>query len=275
MKTPMLRYVLSAFCLLAAQLPGQQSAQAPAAPVYTQSLTYLKVAPNKNNEFLRLIRDESMKVAQVRVDAGEYLIWTLLRSVFPGGAEARADYVISVISEGRPRASGGSSALEANLKKAGITMSADEYWARRDGVVSRVASELWRVRELVAGAKKGHYVYLNFMKVPDAAAYNDFEAKVWRPMAEGWVKDGSMSGWLFATKILPSGSDTVYSAYSADIFPTWDAAFAGDANRMQRMFEKVHPGKSYQELTANMAKLRSLAKRELWTVVERVEKSGR
>lgn len=271
MKASMLRFALPAFCLLAAQLPGQQSTQPPAAPSYSQTLTYLKVAPGKSNEFLRVTREEGMKVAQVRADAGEIITWTLLRSVFPAGEEARADYVISVISEGPPRAPTGSSGLEANLKKAGIAMSSNEYWARRDGVVSRVASELWRIRERVAAPQKGHYIYLNFMKVSDATAYNDFEAKVWRPMAEAWVKEGSMSGWLFATKVLPGGSDTAYSAYSADMHPTWDAAFA--ARSMQAMFEKVHPGKSYQEASSSMPKLRSLAKRELWVVVERVEKS--
>ena len=80
-----------------------------------------------------------------------------------------------------------------------------------------------------------------------------------------------MSGWIFATKVLPTGTDTVYSAYSADMYPTWEAAFA--TRSMQATFEKIHPGKSYQEAITAMPKLRSLAKRELWVVVERVEKS--
>lgn len=273
MKASMLRLALPAFCILAIQLPGQQPVQQPPRPVYTQSLTYLKAAPGKGNDWLKLTREETMKVAQVRADAGEIVSWTLLRSVFPAGEEARADFVISVLSEGPPRRSTGDTGLEADLKKAGLKLSANEYWAKRNGVVSRVASELWQIRERVGAPQKGHYLYLNFMKVHDAAAYNEFEAKVWRPIAESWVKEGAMSGWLYATKMLPSGTDTVYSGYSADMFPTWEAAFA--SRPLQPAFEKVHPGKSYKEASATMPKLRSLAKRELWVVVERVEKSKR
>lgn len=269
----MLRFALPAFCIFAAQLPGQQAAQQPAAPVYTQSLTYLKAAPGKGNDWLKMTREETMKTAQVRADAGEILSWTLLRSVYPAGEEARADYIISILTEGPPRAPKGDGGLEADLKKAGLKMTTSEYWAKRTGVVTRVASELWRIRERVAAPQKGHYIQLNFMKVNDVAGYNDFSSKVWRPMAESWVKEGAMSGWLYATKILPSGAETAYASYSADMFPTWEAAFA--SRSMRTAFEKVHPGKSYQEAVDAMPKLRSLAKRELWVVVERVEKSRR
>lgn len=267
----MLGFALPAFCIFAAQLPGQQAAQQPAGPVYSQSLTYLKTAPGKGNEWLKLVREETMKTAQVRADAGEILTWTLLRSVYPAGEEARADYIISVLTEGPPRSPRGDAGLEADLKKAGLKLTADQYWAKRNGVVSRVASELWRIRERVGAPQKGQYLHLNFMKVHDVPAYNDFEAKVWRPIAESWVKEGSMSGWVYATKILPTGTDTVYTAYSADMYPTWEAVFA--SRSLQAAFEKVHPGKSFQEASTTMPKLRSLAKRELWVVVERVEKA--
>jgi hypothetical protein len=212
-----------------------------------------------------------MRVAQVRANAGEILSWSLLRSVFPAGTEARADYVISVITQGPPPAPQGNAGLEANLKKAGINVTTADYWAKRNAVSARVAAELWRLRERVAAPQKGHYLYLNSMKVHDASAYNEFEASVWRPIAEAWVKEGAMSGWLYATKMLPGGTDTPYSAYSADMFPTWEAAFK--SRSLQAAFEKVHPGKSYFEAATNMNKLRSLAKREMWQIVERVEKA--
>jgi hypothetical protein len=54
------------------------------------------------------------------------------------------------------------------------------------------------------------------------------------------------------------------------MFPTWEAAFKNRS--MQEMFTKVHPGKNYQEESARMGKIRDIARRELWVVVERVEK---
>ncbi len=55
------------------------------------------------------------------------------------------------------------------------------------------------------------------------------------------------------------------------MFPNWQAAFTARAT--QAIFEKVHPGKTYQQMSEGLSKLRELARRELWVVVDRVEKS--
>ena len=273
MKNSMLRFAVPAFCLIAAQLPGQTTpAPASTTPSYTQSLSYIKVAPGKSNEYLQLTRDVSMKTAQVRADAGEIVSWSLLRSVFPAGEEARANYVISIISEGSPKSAGSRSAFEEQLKKAGVTMSATEYYAKRGSITTLVASELWRIRERVGAPAKGHYLFLNSMRVHDAAAYNDFESNVWRPLAAERIKRGEMSGWIFATKMMPSGSDTVYTAYSADIYPSYEAAFKRTSST-QEVFAAAHPGKNYEQTMLGYTKLRDLAKREMWVVVERIEKT--
>ena len=84
------------------------------------------------------------------------------------------------------------------------------------------------------------------------------------------IKQGTMSGWIFATKTLPAGTDTVYTAYTADMFPSWDAAFAN--RQIQAVFEKMAPGKNFDQTMGEIGKLRDLARRELWVVVERVTK---
>jgi hypothetical protein len=247
------------------------AAQPPAsAPDYYQSLSYVKTAPGKNSEYVQLLRDTVMKSAQIRADAGEIVSWTLLRAVYPDGEEARANYLISVISERTPQRTRARDELAADFKKAGVTMKADDYIAKRDNLRTLIATEMWRPRVRVAAPAKGHFLFLNMRKVHDAAAYIEFENTMWRPMAEEWVRQGAMSGWIFATKVLPAGTETVYTAYSADMFPSWAAAFATRA--AQPIFEKVHAGKNYQEFSAKIPKLRDLARREMWEVIERVEK---
>jgi hypothetical protein len=161
---------------------------------------------------------------------------------------------------------------ESLMKKAGVAMSYADFVKKRTSLSTLVASEMWRPQVRVAAPRKGHYLFINFMKVHDGAAYAEFERNIWRPLAEEWVKQGAMSGWIFSTKMLPGGTETPYTAYSADMFPTWNAAFA--ARSMQSIFDKVHPGKNYQENAEKIPKLRDLARRELWVVVERVEKSS-
>ena len=268
MKAHLLRFALPAFCLIAAQLSGQQPAPQNSETAFYQSSTYIKVAPGKSNEWLQLVRDTSMKVAQMRADAGEITVWTLLRSVMPAGQEARADYAIHEVSVGAPREP---SSLATALQKAGVTMSSAEVNAKRNSLSTLVAIELWRPRVRLGAGQKGHYVYVNHMKVHDAAAFNDFELNIQRPMFEERIKRGEMSGWNYSTKVLPSGTDTAYTARTADIFPTWEAAFKTMSSGRE-LFAKVHPGKDASKVMGNMSKMRDHAKRELWVVVERVEK---
>jgi hypothetical protein len=251
-------------CTLAARLPAQTDN----APVYYQSLTHVKVSPGKGEEYLNLIRETGMKVAQVRANAGEIVSWTVLRPVFPAGQDARADYIYSEITEGMPRQP--SSIAEA-FKRANITLPASEFVARRSSLSSLVATELFRVRVRVGAVQKGHYLFINQMKVHDEPGFTRFEAEIQKPIFEERVRRGEMSGWLYATRVLPAGTDIAYRAHTADMFPTWEAAFRRMSSPTE-IFEKVHPGKNYGEVMSNLPKLRDHARRELWTVVERVER---
>jgi len=264
MRASKLFLTLSAIWVMAIPIEAQQQ------PVYFQTLNCIKVMPGKGREWTQFARDTSMKVAQMRADAGEILTWTLLGSVMPAGEEARCSHMISTISEGPPRAPMGGVGFEKALQKAGVNMTASDWTTKAISLASLVSTEMWRPRIRVGAPQKDHYIFLNYMKVHEAPEYNDFENSVWRPMAEEWVKDGSQSGWLFATKVLPSGTETAYAAYSADMYPSWDAAFK--QRSIQTTFDKVHSGKNFQQTMNRLSKLRDLARRELWVVVERVAK---
>ena len=261
-----IKFVL-ALATLAVVTVSQLHGQQPAVPEY-QTLQYIKVPQASRTEFEKMIKDVSIKVADTRVKAGEMISWTLLRAVMPAGSEARADYLISTLYQGVPPAPLDHSENVALFKKAGLTMSYDAFLAIRDRTSSLAAAELWRPRSRVGAPQKGHYIVINQMKVKDAEAYMDFEQTVWRPIAEQIVKDGGMSGWICASKQLPSGSATDYTFYTADMYPTWAAVFqpwAGEA-----AFAKVHPDKNLDETFEKLGELRSLAVRELWVVAERI-----
>ena len=264
MKAKELLLTVSAIWMMAGHLEAQQQ------PLYYQTLNCVKVMPGKAREFTQFVRDTSMKVAQMRADAGEILTWSLLGSVMPAGQEARCSHIIATLYEGLPRAPLGPEGFEKALQKAGVNMTGSDWTAKATSLSRLVSTEMWRHRIRVGAPHKDHYLFLNYMKVHDAPEYNDFENNIWRPMAEAWVKEGSQSGWVFATKVLPSGTDTAYAAYSADIYPSWDAAFKQRST--QATFEKIHTGKNYQQTMDRGFKLRDLARRELLVILERVAK---
>jgi hypothetical protein len=265
MKMIRLLLTVAAVFTIAMQLHAQT---ATSAPVYTQTVNYIKVAPGKGEEWLSFVRETSMKVGQMRANQGEIISWTLLRSVYPAGQEARADYMISVVYEGGPHSLAATN--DELYKKAGVAMKTSEISAKRATLSSLVASEMWRQNVRVGAPAKGHYLFVNYMKVLDTDKYTELETKVWAPMAQEWVQQGAMSGWIYSTKILPSGSETTYTAKTADVFPTMEAAFK--SRDTKATFEKVVAGRKYEETFAEFSKIRDLARRELWTVVERVTK---
>jgi len=244
-----------------------QTAAAPT-PVTTQKVWLVKVNPGKNQEWLKNTREVDMKAAQVRADAGEIISWTVLSCQYPAGSEARADYMISEISAGNPK-SGGMPRTDV-WQKAGITMKYEDFMAKRRETGHLVASELWRPRIYNGSAQKGNYMTVNYMKVPNQKKYDDFERNVWSPLSKEWIKQGAMTGWLYATKMAPSGSDEAYTVRTVDMYPSLEAVYAD--RKFDETFAKVHPGKKVDEVMGDLNKLRDLARRELWRVVERVTK---
>jgi len=247
-------------------LTGGLNAQQPA---NYQIVVCVKAAPGKLAEYRQFVTETGKKIAETRAKAGEIVYWSLLRSVMPAGDEARCDYRIATMYEGLPPRTNDQSGLANTLEKAGLKMSAEQYLAKRNSLSRLVSMELWNPRVRLGQPQKGHYLFLNHMKVHNAAEYIKFETEVWRPMAEQWIKEGSQSGWAFSTVILPGGTDVKYPAVSADIYPTWEAVFK-PRTTLKEMFQKVHAGKDYEQTVGSMGKLRDLAQRELMYIEERV-----
>lgn len=263
MTTRLLLLTTSAF-VLAAELCAQQQ------PAFFQSMSCIKVLPGKFGEYRQFAVDTTAKLMQTRINAGEAVTWTLLRAISPAGSEARCDYMSSTIYEGAPGEPQGRPELEKGLQKAEVKMTASDYFAKRDSLSRLVSTEIWNVRIREGQPQKGNYVFLNYMKVHNTPEYIKFENEVWRPLAAQWIKEGAQSGWIFATAMLPGGTDLKYPAYSADIYPNWKATF--QARNTAEIFKKAHPGKDAQETMANLGKLRDLARRELLVIEERISK---
>ena len=260
----------SSSCLfVAVVLSASAHAQQQSAPAY-QIVNCIKLQPGKTTaDFRQFVSEASLKMAQHRIDAGHILSWSLLRSVIPAGEEARCDFIMSSLSETPPRPTAPQQ-LAADLEKANIKMTADEFLARRNSLTRLVSTELWRPLIRVGQPAKGNYLFVNYMRVTNQAEYNKFEHDVWKPMAEAWIKDGTMTGWLYGVKQLPGGTEVKYPAMSADMFPSSEAALKWSG--FQAMFDKIHPGQNYQATMERLNKLRSLAERQMFVVEERVAK---
>jgi hypothetical protein len=224
------------------------------------SVTCIKVRDGKMGEYREFMK-ESRKVGQVLADSGMMATSLRFRSVMPVGAAATCDFLFVNLYQGTPPAPLGPDAFAENLKKAHISMSADDYLARRSSLSQVVSSEMWRIAIQVGDIQKGDYAFLNYMKVHDADNWLELERSVWKPMAEAWVKDGTLHGWFVAQLVLPGGTGAKYQAVTLDVLPNWDATFKGFP--VDKTWKQVHPDKDLNQVFEKLGKTRDLDLRTL------------
>jgi hypothetical protein len=158
-------------------------------------------------------------------------------------------------------------------RRAGSSFTAEEFRARLSSLSYLVFSEIWRNEISVGEMRKGDYVFINHMKVPNVSAYMELERAIWKPMAESWVKDGMLHGWSISRPMLPSGNGVKYQAVTVDVMPSWDGAFK--PLPLEATFKKVHPDKNMDEVLDKLGKARSLDLRELMVVDDKIVPAGK
>jgi len=232
-RIPRLFLCVALAAAFSAMLPAQQ------APTGYHSVACLKVKPENNTEFRKWAAGDVHKLAQSRVDSGVFSSWMLLRSVIPSGESAECDYLVVSMYPGIPPHPMELDELEADLKKAGIAMTAQEYVDRRNSLTTLISNDLFQNRAYVGTFKKGDYFVVNYMKAANIEDYVAFEKKAWMPFADAMAKQGTRSGWSLNARVFPGGTDVGFNAVTVDVFPTWDSIFA-DSN-FYELWRKVHP----------------------------------
>jgi hypothetical protein len=234
------------------------------------SVACFKAKPDKGADFHKFVTEESHKLAQGRVDNGEITTWYLLRSVLPQGSEAECDYLIVAVFPGAPHMLG-TQQLSAGLKKAGMSISPEEYMNHRDAVSTLVTVGIYQNQAFVGASKKGDYFRVNYIKAPDVGAWVDYEKKVWQPLAEALAKDGAISGWSLNTRVLPGGADQPFDGVTVDTFPSMDAVFSGNAKFLPT-FRTVHPDMEIGTTFEQFEKLRTQKSIQLYQLEDFITK---
>jgi hypothetical protein len=229
----------------------------------------IKVSPEKAGDFHAWAASDLHKLAQERVDSGALSGWFLLKSVEPQGKAAECDYLSISMYPGAPPEPMGLDALGAALKKAGLTMSAQQFVDRRDALTKLISNSLFQNRALVGSMKTGDYLVVNYMKAPDVEEWVAFEKKVWQPMAEALVKDGVTAGWSLNVQVLPGGSDLRFQGVTVDFYSSWDAIFKPDPQFAER-FRRVHPDMDFGTTFEKFGRLRTIEAIQLLSVADMV-----
>lgn len=217
------------------------TAQEPSGSPGFHSVACVKVRRGKMADFKTLFNGNFLKFAQSRVDSGAISAWVVLRTVIPAGRDATCDYAFVTFYSGMPNAPMGKDEMTAALTKAGITATLDEMRQQRDAAGYLVYNSISRTALHVGQAKKGDYIIVNEMSVPHVGAWIANEKKLWQPIFEDGIKDGSVDGWSVVQQIMPRGDKDRGNTYTVDIYPSWDAVFKFFGPGFSDRWKKIHP----------------------------------
>ena len=253
---------------LSASLQAQQTSTG------YHNVACIKVKPENNNEFRRWAAGDVHKLAQSRVDGGAVSQWILLRAVIPSGTSAECDYAVVTMYPGVPPQPMGLEELDAALKKAGISMTAQQYVDHRTALTTLVSNNMFQNRAFVGGFKKGNYLVVNYMKASNMEDYIAFEKKAWQPVAEAMDKENLRSAWSLNTMVFPGGADVKFNAVTVDAYPTWESVFSGDFQHFYQLWQKAHPDMELGTTFEQTEKLRRLGDLNLYVIQDMITRAG-
>jgi len=176
-------------------------------------------------------------LAQARADAGEFAWFAVSRGVVPAGSSASCDYRGAYGYKGLPPEEISTEALDAALKRAKLTLTADQLIAKRTSLTSLVAAEIWyQIDSIGPPAEKGSYLRLNPYK----------------------VENGEMDEWIRMEGL------------TVDIFPDWNGLMQGVP--VTELWPKVHPDTTPTDTFNRYDRVRSVHDVELYKIVELVRR---
>jgi hypothetical protein len=265
------RLLTFAAASIAATLAASTShAQAQAEPSTVREYC-LKVAPGKGAEFEAYLRDVGLPLAQARVDAGEFDWSVVTRGVIPAGSSARCDYRVAYGYKGLPPEELSKEGLDAALKRAKLTLTADQLIAKRSALTSLVAAEIWSFIDGIGlDVEKGGYIRFNHYKVGEMDEWVRLETTRWKPLMDAWLKAGGKGGWGVYALAMPGGDSTLYNGMTIDTFPDWNGLVRGVP--MNDLWPKVHPNTEATNTFQRLDQARSIHDVEVSKIIEVVRR---
>jgi hypothetical protein len=225
------------------------------------------VDPGKRAGIEEWIAGTGRKLDQSLVDSGTIAGTIALRTELPQGTVSECDYVFVTFFKGLPPAPWSNEELSKALNKAGIPMTAEEFYTKRGELGTLVYDNITQYQTLVGGAKKGDYLAFNSMSASDVGACVAYNKKVWQPLAEEMVKAGNSDGWAINVQVFPRGTKDKTAVSTVDLFPSWDA-FVNFYGSISDAWKKVHPDVDINSAMENFGKLCSIEHTVLYKIVD-------
>jgi hypothetical protein len=259
-----------AFALLmlhAATGAAQQTAQNPVPRRYLV-LDYMKVAPGKDNDYVRLEREVWKPFHAQRIKNNQLVAWQLYDVRYTADVHRDYDYVTVNVYDN----------LAATDNQAGMVELFQRLHPGNDGTRlltetgtarQTVRSEIWvlldQTTPLNASAPPAKYLNVAFMQSKPNADYVAVERDLWKPIHQDLVRSGAMNRWGLYGLVMPGGTSYPYDYATVNGVSSLSALENMYTNEL---FQRVHPNIPIAELGNRTAAARDLTRNELWVLVD-------
>ena len=227
---------------------------------YTHSRCY-KANPGKATELRELFNTVGRTLGEEGVKAGKFVAYNVLEAVTPRGRDNQCDFLANSRFEGYP--SDISPSPDGALKR--LRMEPHEIEKQLADAGYLVRSNLWRGVSEAGMGKEGAYVVIDLMKTKDRAAWEAMEDQVFKPAQELRIKAGDTLAWGAATLVMPRGTGLEYDAVAFNVFP--DMKSTGKPARYRERLAEAHPGKSFDDLVAEVQASREIVRSGMYEVI--------
>jgi len=248
--------------VLAASSAALSWAQAP--PFQFIQVDYMKVAPGKGSEYVRLERELFKPIHADRVNNGKIVSWNLWAVRLPGGSGAPYGYATSTGFANF--AAMESSYQGTDVAKIHPNLAQGELGARASAARDLVRSDVLSVVAATEGEPKSRkYATVHFHKATPGKGGDYVRAlrEYWKPLHDQLVTSGKITGWVATAVRYPGGSRRPHDFVTVMFYDS----FAAIENPYQGADTAL-----MKEAVARSEPARQTVRTELWTLLDRLSK---
>ncbi|MCB0573294.1 MAG: hypothetical protein KDC61_01860 [Saprospiraceae bacterium] len=263
MKSFAISLLLSLLCCLGTRSSAQTDDAS--APTYYNMYSYIKVAPGKHAEYLKLEKAWK-KIHAARIKAGRMDSWCLMDVLSPSGAACEYNYVTRNTFKGDEQlAEFFEGTFMPDDWQSLLTKEELDLVNRTDEIRTLVKNEVWSTVDKtmaadMSNAKISVFNYFDFPEGKTSADHVKMEQDIWKPVHDARVKDGQLKGWLLLRLEFPFGADMPYHDATIDVYTDMKQLLAP---WFEEIFAKVHAGKNIADLMKATREAARLVKGEL------------
>ncbi|MGH7651125.1 MAG: hypothetical protein ACREMS_04715 [Gemmatimonadaceae bacterium] len=247
--------------------PAQQPAQNPVARRYVV-LDYMKVAPGKDNDYVRLEREVWKPFHAQRIKDKRLVAWELYDVRYTADTHRDYDYVTVNVYDNLAATDDQTGNVEM-FQRMHPGNDGARLLAETDAARQTVRSEIWelldRTTPLNATAPPARYLNVAFMQSKPNVDAIGVERELWKPVHQELVRTGAMNFWGLYALVMPGGTSYPYDYATVNGLSSLSAL---ENLYPEDLFRRVHPKIPLTEIGNRTAAARDLTRNELWVLVD-------